>query len=547
MPDSARLPLCLCIATVTATLIIGPATEASGRSGASYARHSTVKRAPPKASHGWDWGYVLAIQPNGRTVVAGESSGASGDCDVRSCIFWAGFALARYMPNGRLDPSFGRGGKVLTEIGGSGEPSAIAIQRDGKIVVADEVRLFRLTPRGRLDPTFGRGGVVDTSLREECGPGAGASALALDAEGRILVAGSCLSYPLDGLVLARYTPDGRLDPSFGDSGSVLTDLAPDVPDEYTNTYGSAVAIQVDGKIVVAGDVQTDYAVWQFALGLARYMPDGDLDPSFGTGGRTLDVEMGTEDAYDVALQPDGKIVAVGFDIARYEPGGRPDRSFGINGKVQSNLDFIAGIVLQPDGKIVIAGWNNLGFRVDRYVPDGAPDQSFGRSGSVATDFGRQSIDRAEDVALQSDGKIVVAGTKEPNAGDPDFALVRYTAQGRLDRGFGKVGKVVTDFTSGITGFVSFTATRTKPGVLVRWRTRFEVETRGFHIYRERPGKPLLRVNRELIVARGNSARGAAYSLLDRRTVKGTGRYFLQEVKRDGRTINRGQATVRKAG
>ena len=84
-------------------------------------------------------------------------------------------------------------------------------------------------------------------------------------------------------------------------------------------------------------------------------------------------------------------------------------------------------------------------------------------------------------------------------------------------------------------------------MLVRWRTSFEIETQGFHIYRERSGKPLLRVSRKLIVAKGNSARGRAYSLLDRRTAKGTGRYFLQEVKRDGRTINRGQAAVRKAG
>lgn len=475
-------------------------------------------------------------------------AGNSSDDCVASCIFWGGFALARYMPNGRLDPSFGRGGKALSEIGGSGEPSAIVIQHDGKIVVADEGSgLFRLTPRGRLDSTFGRGGIVDTSLREKCPGALAASALALDSEGRILVAGSCLSQPLDGLVLARFTSDGRLDPSFGDGGSVLTDLAPDVPDEYTNTYGSAVAIQADGKIVAAGDVQTDYAEWQFALGLARYMPDGELDPSFGTGGRVLDVEMGTEDTYRVALQPDGKIVALGFDIARYEPNGSPDRSFGINGKVQLDLDFTSGMILQPDRKIVVAGWNKLGFVVARYLPDGTPDQSFGRSGSVATDFGRQSIDRAEDVALQSDGKIVVAGTKEPDDGDPDFALVRYTAQGRLDRGFGKAGKVTTDFSSGITGFVSFTATRTKPGVLVRWRTSFEVGTQGFHIYKERPGRPLLRINRRLMAARGNAARGATYGLLDRRTAKGSGRYFLHEVKRDGRTLPRGQATIRKAG
>ena len=358
---------------------------------------------------GKDGAAGVAIQDDGKIVATG-----AGDGD---------FALARYTPDGRLDASFGKGGKVLTDLGGEDYALAVAIQHDGKIVATGlgwdtEFALARYTPDGRLDASFGKGGKV---LESFSGYPNYASAVAIQGDGKIVAAGTT-SY-LD-FALARYTPDGRLDPSFGTGAVVETDFSSDYPD-----YGEAVAIQDDGKIVAAGDGDRDFA-------LARYTPDGRLDASFGTGGKVL-TDLGKYDgASAVAIQADGKIVAAGasgsrtfaFALARYTPDGRLDASFGKGGTVLTDLggeDGAAGVAIQDDGKIVAAGAGDGGFALARYTPDGRLDASFGTGGTVLTDLGGK--DGAAGVAIQDDGKIVAAG-----AGDGDFALARYLPNGHLD-------------------------------------------------------------------------------------------------------------------
>ena len=494
--------------------------------------------------------YTVTIQRDGKIVVAGAAG--NGWCDTGTCLLFNGLALARYLPNGRLDRSFGRAGRALTESGSElgYRAVAVAVQADGRILVAGEnFKLFRYTRGGRLDPSFGKGGIAQAPSRAECS--SEAHALAIQPDGRVVVAGECAPYDEEEnwgkFLLARYTPAGHLDQTFGDGGSVLTDFALGM---WAQAY--AVAIQADGRIVVGGqsDLPPDRRDVGFAL--ARYLPDGRLDASFGSAGRLLDARG--RGASALALQPDGKIVAAGAGIARYASDGTPDRAFGGGGTVPTEF-YVRGLAIQGDGKLVIAGEirrrDQYDFVVRRYRPDGAPDAGFGSGGRVVTDFGAGSSDSAWEVALRRDGRIVVAGRREPEPpGRPwwdEIALAGYTTSGRLDRRFGTDGRVVTGFGAGVVGYVSFSATRTKHGVLVRWRTASEAGIRGFHIYRAPELRSFVRVTRKLIAGRASPTRGAFYTFRDRRAPK-TGpryRYLLQEVRRDGKTIWRGLAAVKR--
>jgi uncharacterized delta-60 repeat protein len=528
-----RRLVCVGAATAAAVLLAAPAATAPGRSASGLGPGSALVNGVRSKSY--DEASTVAIQRDGKIVAAGASS-----CGHDGCTFlWDGFALARYLPNGRLDPSFGRGGKVLTE-GRADEARAVAIQDDGKVVVASgdvgTFTLARYARGGRLDASFGRGGIAQPVFRKDCLPAARAAAL--QADGKIVVTGICDADELNGFITARYLRDGRLDPSFGTGGSVLTDFG---SDRYTN--GRAVRIQNDGKILVAGESQSE-SVRTVGFALARYLPDGHLDPSFGTGGKVLDVP-GAANA--LALLPDGKIVAGGDGVARYRPEGTLDPGFGSGGKISTDFS-VSGLEIQGNGKVVIAGSTKRGdhyeFALRRYSSDGSPDMGFGSGGAVVTHFGRRTSDFAGEVAVQGNGKIVLAGGSEPRVGGPDFALARYTASGHLDPRFGKAGTVLTDF-RGVTGFASFSATRTKRGVLLRWRTIWEEGIRGFHLYRERINKPTLRITRKLIASKGSTSRGASYSFRERGAPRGAYRYFMQEVRRDGKRIFRGQTAVKR--
>jgi uncharacterized delta-60 repeat protein len=368
---------------------------------------------------------------------------------------------------GDLDPTFGEGGKALTDFGASDNGIAVALQSDGKIVAAGysdtggshDFALVRYRRNGGLDATFGVKGKVLTDF----GSGSRDVALAVlvQPDGRIVAAG--FSEPVgspEHFALARYRRDGSLDPSFGSGGKVVTDFGATSRDRVF-----AIALQPDDKIVAAGGTLS-FSGEDFAL--VRYLPDGSLDPTFGAAGKVRTNFGGQSDyARSVALQLDGKIVAAGtsgccggqdFALARYRADGTLDGSFGSGGKVETDvtelsgmltrggLDRAFGVAVQSDGRIVAAGegWGgrNDDFALARYEVDGSLDESFGVGGRVLTDFGAGSSDYGRAVALQQDGKIVVAGT---TLGRFDFALTRYRSDGSLDPSFGSSGKVVTDF------------------------------------------------------------------------------------------------------
>ena len=369
---------------------------------------------------------AVAIQADGKIVAAGDNG-------------WQ-FALARYNPDGSLDASFGTGGKVSTAVPtySAGWITTMAIQPDGKIVVAGESNMARYHSDGTLDTSFGVKGIVSTLAYNSCIAG-----LALQPDGKILLSGGC--YTNSGFVLARYDSRGNLDQKgFGTSG-VVSFTANYQFDAQQESYD--VVVQPDGKILIGSAGIPQAALY-------RLNSDGTLDTTFGNGGNTLfDFPI-----FAVMLQPDGKIVIAGgtpttsnnyysgdFVVARYNSDGSLDPAFGSSGGVITTSvgdyhDYATALALQADGKIVVGGetlvysrkngYLNPYFGVVRYDTIGNIDTSFGNRGIATTGSAPilSSTDYVADhlnaLALQADGKIVAAGLFNSTSGNR-FGLVRY--------------------------------------------------------------------------------------------------------------------------
>lgn len=359
---------------------------------------------------------------------------------------------------GQLDSSFGNAGVAVTALGSAAAGRAVAIQADSKIVVAGvagepgklDFAVVRYDSNGALDPSFGNAGTVVSDIGSYNDYGA---SVAIQTDGRIVVAGSTAdeSGSRRKIAVVRYNADGTPDGNFGSAGKVITSLGAVIDEAYS------VAIQGDGKIVVAGistaERRSDFAV-------VRYGADGKLDPSFGTGGSvtTLLGSSGSK-ASALRIQPDGKIVVAGsscsgsaceFALVRYAVNGDLDESFGNGGRAtsavgSSSYDVGLDVVLQSDGKILVAGSASNGsdddFALARFDAHGNLDPQFGVHGKITTAIGL-ARDNAASVALQRDGKIVVAGFSD-NGSDDDLAVARYNSNGTLDDSFGNGGKVTT--------------------------------------------------------------------------------------------------------
>src|SRR5882724_5432772 len=307
-----------------------------------------------------------------------------------------------------------------------------------------------LAAAGDLDPTFGIGGKVTTDLKRSTDL---ANAVAVQADGKLVVVGQTYQnndFSDEDFAVARYNTDGTLDTTFGARGRVRTDFP------GLAAVPSAVVIQPDGKIVVAGGA---FPLFTFAgdFKVARYNTNGSLDTSFGSGGIVTTFFPQGSYAFAVALQSDGKIIAAGthfvdfnpgdmsdtdFALARYNPDGSPDTTFGNGGTVTTDFfgteDDVFSVLIQADGKIVAVGSANdpadfYDFAAVRYLSNGTLDTTFGVAGKVSTDFGDRGFDRAHSAALQVDGKIVAAGFATSVDGiRENFAVARYTSSGVLD-------------------------------------------------------------------------------------------------------------------
>lgn len=377
---------------------------------------------------------------------------------------------------GDLDATFGHAGRVTTDLG---KPYAAITQPNGKIVVAGtlaggppalkgDFSIARYQHDGQPDSTFGNAGHISVDF----GSGGGAAhGVALQTDGRLVVAG----YANGGFAVARLLSNGGLDPKFGRGGRVVTKFP-----GRDLVMARAVALQPDGKILVAGHVgltDRDFA-------LVRYLPDGNLDTTFGsgmTGMTTTDFSGGFDEAFALAIQEDGRIVLAGrtasagaqlgdFGLARYNSTGLLDETFGNQGKVATDFsqgnrftdDCAYAVLLLPDGRIVVAGTSGDNFSRDaalaRYTATGILDTTFGADGTgrVVTDFGTgyekagmgaSQFDEISSLALLPDGRYLIAGSTQPAAGPEtrDFLLACYGEDGELDSAFATGGVVTTDF------------------------------------------------------------------------------------------------------
>jgi uncharacterized delta-60 repeat protein len=296
----------------------------------------------------------------------------------------------------------------------SGATSA-AFQPDGKIVVAGgtyafddryeetfaAIALVRYNPDLSLDASFSQDGKLTTEVDAE--RYAGGSAVMVQPDGKILVAGSTGRSPSGDFVLVRYRTDGSLDSSFGTGGIVTTDFG-------LYERANAAVLQPDGKIVVLGESFDMGAYGWPWLALARYRSDGSLDPSF-SGDGMLTLSTGDSSASQaLALQGDGKlVVGGGSHMLRFEPDGSPDPSFGTAGVVNdSALSAIMGLGIQPDGRIVSAAANGR-FAFARYLPDGSLDWSFGIGGRQSIDYGEYGASLNGIAVHPTDGNIAAVG------------------------------------------------------------------------------------------------------------------------------------------
>jgi len=320
-------------------------------------------------------------------------------------------ALARYTRKGKLDRSFSEDGKLVLSLPDREQSAGVALQPDGKLVAAATTRndflVVRLTKRGKLDRSFSDDGqmTADFGLEDD------AEALAVQGDGGIVVAGSArqASSGSSGSItsdfaVARFTASGSLDSSFSADGLVTSNLPP-------------------------------------ATAMAK--PGDDL-------------------AHDLALTPSGAIVVTGesressaystnslFTLVRYLPDGNLDQSFGESGVVKSN--FGSGqplsLTLGLEGSIYSGGTADGSFALARYLADGSLDPSFGGTGEVEVDAGGDN-DSATEVAVGADGRPLLAGSTDGSDGSGDFALLRFTSQGELDPSFSEDGRVTVDFGGG---------------------------------------------------------------------------------------------------
>ncbi|HEX7439383.1 MAG TPA: hypothetical protein VF319_04735 [Caldimonas sp.] len=391
--------------------------------------------APPGSAQG------VVIQAGGKIVILAWGPFANGNS----------FTLTRFNADGSVDPSFGTGGKTEGNLGGlrlaDEEVNSLAMQSDGKLVVAgrgtglvngtvnDEFALARYDADGHLDASFGVGGKVFSTFNN--GRSSFLRALAIQADGKLVAVGSTPRISNDyNFAIARFLADGSLDAGFGSGGTVVTDFS----QSNNDNSAEAIAIQADGKLVVAGWNQLGGSGSDIAPALIRYNADGSIDATFGTGGQVSNTSLidnfGGPAA--VAIQADGKIVLSknvdtgfgDFALSRYNANGSPDTTFGTNGVVSTDLngnqDRSIPMLIQADGKVIVGGFaqgpNSSLFALARYQTDGSLDSTFGSGGKVLTDFGL-SFAICNALAVQADGKIVAVGAA--SNGTTHSAVARY--------------------------------------------------------------------------------------------------------------------------
>jgi uncharacterized delta-60 repeat protein len=348
---------------------------------------------------------------------------------------------------GTLDPKFGNGGIVFTA---NTVANAGALQGDGKILVAGSIStvqnseqpgLLRYNTNGTLDSAFGASGKVVIG-GSNAGP---AFAVAVQTDGKILVAAPANL----ALTVFRFNNNGTVDSTFGSNGATAIEPA----ELFLGPASGGIALEPDGRILVA----TGHNESGGQRIVARLLANGQLDSTFGSNGVAP-----TFGGDSVAVVPNGNIlVGTGSVTSMYAPNGVVVKGFGIHGQTPGFANDAGGFVVTNHSatvtRIITAGsiftdvnlmsLNSVsGFLLVSYKIDGTLDNAVGIHGGVTTPFPRNILARAFAVALQTNGDIVAVGqTAHTDTGPSDFALVRYNPDGSVDTSFGNSGFVSTPF------------------------------------------------------------------------------------------------------
>lgn len=494
-----RLVTVVAVTLAAVTVGVGPAPPASAAPAGGWLDGSFGGGSVTVGPTDHDAAADVAVEPDGRVVVLANTTSQAGDVPI----------VVRLTPDGHPDPTFGIGGTVTLPHARTTDGQSLAVQADGKILVGGsqwssdptpQGQLFvaRLLSDGQLDATFA-GGVVTISSPV---PGVQliGGTMALASDGRVVLASSVPTGGFDyRTVIVRRLADGSPDPSFGTGGAVVS---------IVGVQPASVAVEPGGGVIVAGSggmptLRVPRLNPQ-GFALARFDVAGGLDTSFGAQGIAwTDFSRGSapRDATleRIALQPDGRIVAVGWEsvlgdvpnlhsrdvaLARYRPDGALDPGFGAGGIVVTRnppttrggastegASFGEALVVDPAGRIVVGATAVGAAEVDlvlvRYSPTGAADTTFGRQGWMKTDLGGE--ENLRGLALSPDGRPVVAATKGP-WGSSSVVVDRYSGTpdvSNLDSwGWNAVGQLGDGTTADRTAVTPADLPSAQPGGLV---------------------------------------------------------------------------------
>lgn len=409
-------------------------------------------------SSSYEYGRAIELQADGDIVAAGFANFVTSSKGNKLINSKDG-VLVRYNSDGSLDSSLSGDGIQTTDLGsGGGGFWDLEIQGDQRIVAggyasvnSGQMAVVRYLPDGSLDPSFDADGKAFTSFpgggKRDTHVAAQGFAVELQPDQKIVVAGRVWNFNAGSwrFGVARFNSNGDLDTSFGGTGQVTTDFGLGIHHEV-----SALAIQVDGKIIAAGGGGGYFL-------MARYNPDGSLDSSFDGDGRVI-LDVSSSSGWglfaDIAIQPDGKIVAGGGHtftaqgiVARYNADGSLDSSFG-NGGIFQHPDFagpIGDVEIQSDGGIVASGIQD--WQVSRLNADGSLDTTFAGTGSLLVSSGANGADlliQPNDPNTLDDDKILLIGYGE---GGNNFITARLNSDGTFDTTWGSGAAASTSSSS----------------------------------------------------------------------------------------------------
>ena len=412
-------------------VLMGAHAQISGSLDATFGANGKVITS---FARGHDQARAVLVQADGKIVAAGLTRPDSN-------ISRYNMALARYNTDGTLDNTFGTNGKVTTAFGQFSEIQAMTLQNDGKIVAVGytsdstyrgSFAVVRYWPNGALDTTFGNKGKVYTSFGTYA---SWASAIAVQADGKIVVAGTHYAFTgsnYNGFVaIARYSTTGVLDTTFNKTGKITKDIH-----DWYHDLPKSIALQADNKIVICGDSESPYnngidVIDPFDMFIMRYNVSGSLDSSFSNKGIFIEEEA---QACAVKILSNEKLLVGGnmdwgnhnFQLRRFNANGSVDATFNFDAPTNGTA---TDMLVQRDGKIILVGsdynWttNALDFILFRCHADGGLDNTFGTNGKVVTPL-TLLYERYGKIAQQSDGKILACGYSKI-AGQFNFNVIRY--------------------------------------------------------------------------------------------------------------------------